>query len=242
MSSGIYSALSGMATRLEQLDVISDNLANLKTTGFKKGGMVFSAALDQATSDQRGKGINFARSAGGFTDFSQGPLNRTGVPLHLGIDGEGLYKVRDAGGNILYTRQGNMRLDAEGFLIAGHGQQVLGEGDAPIQLTDPVPTVTPDGTMVQADGDTRKLAVHRFADPHQLERVGGGLFRAPAGVIPEPVAAPSIQQGHLEESNVNVMQETGRMMEALRVFEACQKMMQTYGTIGSKIDELGSVG
>lgn len=242
MSSGKYSALSGMSTRLEQLDAISDNLANLKTTGFKKSGMVFGAVLDQATSDRSGKGINFARSEGTFTDFAQGTLNRTGVPLHLGIDGDGFYKVRDAGGNILFTRQGNMRLDPQGFLLAGHGQQVLGEGDTPIQLTDPVPTVTPDGTMVQADGDSRKLVLHKFADSRQLERVGGGLFRAPAGVIPEPVADPSIQQGQLEESNVNVMQETGRMMEALRVFEACQKMMQTYSTIGSKIDELGSVG
>lgn len=242
MSSGRYSALSGMATRLEQLDVISDNLANLKTTGFKKSGVVFAAVLDQATSDQRGKGINFARSEGGYTDFAQGTLNRTGVPLHLGIDGEGFYKVRDAGGNILYTRQGNMRLDPQGFLLAGHGQQVLGEGDAPIQLTDPVPQVTPDGTMIQADGDTRKLVLHNFADVRQLERVGGGLFRAPAGVVAEPMAETNIQQGQLEESNVNVMQETGRMMEALRVFEACQKMMQTYSTIGSKLDELGSVG
>ena len=242
MSSGKYSALSGMSTRLEQLDAISDNLANLKTTGFKKSGVVFAAVLDQATSDRSGKGINFARSEGGYTDFAQGTLNRTGVPLHLGIDGDGFYKLRDAGGNILYTRQGNMRLDPQGFLLAGHGQQVLGEGDAPIQLTDPVPTVTPDGTMVQADGDSRKLVLHKFVDSRQLERVGGGLFRAPAGVISEPVAEPNIQQGQLEESNVNVMQETGRMMEALRVFEACQKMMQTYSTIGSKIDELGSVG
>lgn len=242
MSSGKYSALSGMTTRLEQLDAIADNLANLKTTGFKKSGLIFAAALDQATSDQRGKGVNFARAEGGYTDFAQGTLNRTGVPLHLGVDGDGFYKVRDAGGNILFTRQGNMRLDPQGFLLIGHGQQVLGEGDAPIQLTDPVPTVTPDGTMVQADGDTRKLVLHKFADTRQLERIGGGLFRAPAGVIPEPVAAPNIQQGNLEESNVNVMQETGRMMEALRVFEACQKMMQTYSTIGSKLDELGSVG
>lgn len=242
MSSGKYSALSGMSARLEQLDAISDNLANLKTTGFKKSGVVFAAALDQATSDRSGKGINFVRSEGGYTDFAQGTLNRTGVPLHLGVDGDGFYKVRDAGGNILYTRQGNMRLDSQGFLLTGHGQQVLGEGDTPIQLTDPVPTVTPDGTMVQADGDSRKLVLHKFADTRQLERVGGGLFRAPAGVAAELVADPSIQQGQLEESNVNVMQETGRMMEALRVFEACQKMMQTYSTIGSKIDELGSVG
>ncbi len=242
MSSGKYSALSGMTTRLEQLDAISDNLANIKTTGFKKNGVIFAAVLDQATSDQRGKGINFARSEGGYTDFSQGTLNRTGVPLHLGIDGEGFYKVRDAEGNILYTRQGNMRLDGEGFLLAGHGQKVLGEGDQPLQLVDPVPSVLPDGTIRQAEGDLLKLVLHRFADPDKLQRVGGGLFRAPAGMESQPVAEPNIQQGQLEESNVNVMQETGRMMEALRVFEACQKMMQTYSTIGSKLDELGSVG
>lgn len=245
MSSGKYSALSGALSRLKLMDSISDNLANNKTVGFKKSQVAFEARLADARAVRGNQIHSLTEAREGFTDYTQGSLIRTDVKTNVAIDGAGLFKVQDDQGGVHYTRQGNFQVDLEGILTTSEGMKVLGENNRPIVLPSSDVSIDERGRITSEEGEAGQLPVYTFADPTVMERIGGGLFRVSQDDIknfeqrlPEPV----IVQGRIEDSNVNMMQEMGKMMEALRAFEACQKMLKNYGTLDNKAIELGRIG
>jgi flagellar basal-body rod protein FlgF/flagellar basal-body rod protein FlgG len=245
MSSGKYSALSGALTRLRMMDSISDNLANNKTVGFKRSQVAFEALLADSLSGRSDSIVSRTEIREGFTDYSQGPLIRTEVPTHVAIDGEGFFKVQDEEGNLYYTRQGNFHIDETGVLTSSTGMKVLGDNRKPIILPSPDVTIDERGNILLQGGETIKLPVYTFSDGSVMNRKGGGLFTVSEADIKEfesPVADPQIVQGQIEDSNVNMMQEMGKMIEAMRAFEACQKMLKNYSTIENKAIELGRLG
>ncbi len=242
MSSGIYSALTGARTRMEMMDIISDNLANVKTAGFKRGQGSFQSLLDEAKVGPRATGINYARLQDGFTDQSQGVLTPSGVPTHLAIEGEGFFKLRDQAGTIFFSRQGNFTRDGQNNLVTNSGLQVLGEGDAPLNLSGASFSVEQDGTINLESGETSRIPVYGFADTAVLQRHGGGMFVLGDGSgQATQLERPTLMQGQLEESNVQMVVEMGKMMEAMRAFEANQKMMKTFDSLAAKASELGSL-
>jgi flagellar basal-body rod protein FlgF len=244
MSSGKYSALAGAMSRLRMMDSISDNLANSKTVGFKKSQVAFETRLADAMT-MRGDAIfSLTDIKEGFTDYSQGPLTRTEVPTHVAIDGKGFFKVRDGEGNIYYTRQGNFHLDGAGMLTSSAGMQVLGDDGKPILLPSPDVAIDERGNIQVPGGEAVKLPVYIFSDGSVVNRKGGGLFtvseediKAYEKLLPEP----QIVQGQIEDSNVNMMQEMGKMIEATRAFEACEKALKNFSTLDTKAIELGRI-
>lgn len=244
MSSGKYSALSGAIGRLNMLDTISDNLANTGTVGFKKGQAVFEAKLRQAVADRVTKGINYTRLQQGFTNFAQGTLNKSGSPLHLGIEGEGFFKLRDPDGSIFYSRQGNFMLNPQGLLQTPDGLTPLDVDNQPIVLPRPDLEINPEGAIALPDGDPRRLALVSFPEEAQLVRSGSGRFTLASDHTEQPVTQTQAQiiQGRLEQSNVNATEEMGRMVDTLRSFEALQKVLMTYSEIGKTGNELGVLG
>jgi flagellar basal-body rod protein FlgF len=245
MTSGKYSALSGALTRLKMMDSISDNLANNKTVGFKKSQVAFEARLANAMAARENGIVSLTEIREGFTDYGQGPLIRTQVPTHVAIDGEGFFKVQDQQDKIYYTRQGNFHLDETGVLTTSSGMKVLGDNRKPIILTSPDVSIDEAGNILLKEGETIKLPVYTFTDESVVNRKGGGLFMVTEEDIRNfetPVANPKISQGQIEDSNVNMMQEMGRMIEAVRAFEACQKILKNYTTLDNKAIELGRIG
>ncbi len=244
MSSGKYSALSGAITRMQQMNSISDNLANSMTVGFKKSGVAFEARLADALNLQSHGALSLTRGKEGITDHSPGHLAATGVPTHLAILGEGFFKVEDGPDSVAYTRQGSFQLDGDGFLITGAGLKVLGEDGNPIQLTSPEPLIDQSGTITLEDGGVRKIALYSFDDPGVLLRKGGGLFTVDRETIrtsERQLENPLMLQGSVENSNVNTMQEMSKMIETVRVFEACQKMLKNYGSLDENAIQLGKL-
>lgn len=241
MSSGIYSALSGAKARMEMLDTISHNMANMKTAGFKKGRTVFEAALSEAQTGNGTQGVNFANIHEGFTDFSQGVITRTGQPFDMAITGGGLFKVVDEKGNLYYTRQGNFSRNLEGNLVASGGFKLVDEGGQPITVDEGQATIGEDGTIQMESGSSVKIPLFRVEEETQLERLGGAYFTLKSGEAVQ-VEKPQILQGSLEESNVNIMQEMGRMVAATRVFETTQRAIKTYDSLISKVNEIGTIG
>lgn len=223
------------------LDTISHNMANMKTPGFKKGRTVFEAALSEAQSGNGTNGVNLTNIREGFSDFSQGVITRTGQPFDMAITGGGFFKVRDDQGNFYYTRQGNFNQDTEGNLVAAGGFKLVDEGGEPIAIEGSEVTIGEDGTMQMASGATKKIPLYNVEDETQLERLGGAFFTLKSGEA-VLVEKPMVLQGSLEESNVNIMQEMGRMVEAMRVFETTQRAIKTYGTLGEKLNEIGTIG
>lgn len=243
--SGKYSALSGALSRLKLMDSISDNLANNKTVGFKKSQVAFEARLADARAVRGNQILSLTDIKEGFTDYSQGPLIRTGIPTNVAIDGEGFFKVQDLEGEIHYTRQGNFHIDPAGILTTSAGMHVLGENRRPIILPSPDVSIDERGRIMLEGGETVQLPIYDFTDSSVLERIGGGLFKVSKENIKdfeELVPEPNIVQGQIEDSNVNMMQEMGKMIEANRAFEACQKMLKNYSTLDSKAIELGRIG
>ena len=155
MSSGIYSALSGAKARMEVLDTISHNMANMKTSGFKKGRTVFEAVLSEAQSGNGTTGVNFTKLHEGFSDFSSGLITGTDQPFDMAISGEGFFKVRDEQGNFFYTRQGNFNPNAEGNLVAAGGFKLLDEGCEPIVLEGSTVTIDEDGPIRTASSTSQ---------------------------------------------------------------------------------------
>ncbi|MCF6289667.1 MAG: flagellar hook basal-body protein [Desulfobacterales bacterium] len=242
MSSGMYSAVSGAATRLRMMDTISDNLSNGKTPGFKKGGFFFASMLDRSVDLRQARGIDYTQIKEGFSDFTQGELIRTGVPLQLAIEGEGFFKVRDGNGQIFFTRQGMLRRDPSGHLLTQHGMKLIGENGRPLSFPDNGVTIDEQGMAQLSGGQKMRVPVYSVPDLAMLERVGGGLFRAARPEDAVMLERPRVFQGYIEDSNVNIMREMGRMMESLRIFEACQKMMKNYRELDRKVIELGVIG
>lgn len=241
MSSGIYSALSGAKARMELLDTISHNMANMKTAGFKKGRTVFDAVLSEAQSGNGTKGINFTKLQEGFSDFSAGLITNTGQPYDLAIAGEGFFKVRDEQGNFFYTRQGNFNPDPEGNLVISGGLKLVDEGGVPIVIEGSEMTIGEDGTIQMASGASKKIPLYQVTDTTQLERIGGSVFTLKGGEA-SLLETPKVLQGSIEESNVNIMQEMAQMVEGMRIFETSQRAIKTYDNLAAKVNELGIIG
>jgi flagellar basal-body rod protein FlgF len=240
MSSGLYSAVSGALAKTQTLDILSNNLANVNTTGFKKDRVHFEALLNATNQNHAAKGMNFTRTGQPYVDFSQGSLRETGGTLDLAIDGEGFFKVMGEGG-FFYTRQGNLKLDADGDLVTASGWRVMGE-NGPINLPNPEVAIDKEGKIWAEEGEVGRIALYTFPDDAVPEKRGDGLFTLPAGSRDEVALNSCLLQGRLETSNVNILQEMVQLTEGMRAFEAYQKAIKTYGSLAAKADEIGSVG
>lgn len=241
MSSGYYSALSGAVSRMQALDILSNNLTNVATTGFKKSTLNFGSCLDAASQAGNAQGINYTYIHGVVPDMADGTAIETGNPLNLAIMGEGFFKVENDKG-IFFTRQGNFRLSKEGFLVTSTGCKVLGEG-GPIPLNTKEITIGRDGTIATEGGGTAgRIQLYTFDDVTQLKRVKESMFKAVEGMQEKIVEEPGILQGRLEGSNVNLLQEMAQMVSGSRFFESYEKVMKTYSELAAKANQLGVLG
>jgi flagellar basal-body rod protein FlgF len=251
MIRGLYSAASGMNAEEVRQDVIADNLANVSTTGFKKDEAVFRAfpnqmlerIHDRMDEASQKTGLNPLQTAptqlgqlgqgamldATVTNFSDGSVVRTDRPLDLALQGNALFTVQRGDGSIAYTRAGNFTMNTEKQLVTQAGELVLASGDQPISVDGSVVTVSADGG-VQVDGkDAGKLQLAAY-DPAHMQKIGGSLYLRNAdaleGVGEEPVADARVQQGVLEQANVQMVQEMVSMISVMRSYEANSKMIQ----------------
>lgn len=236
MNSGMYSALSGNIAAMKRLDIISNNLANANTPGFKKDKMNFESMLNGSVNPPAVPNGSTAdpilQKDNVYTDYSQGPVAQTGNTFDLAIDGDGFFVVNTPSGQA-YTRQGSFRMSADGTLVTVDGSPVMGQAGAiKIQGSrveiDAKGEVTVDGTSVGT------ISIVDFPKPYKLTKGAGATF-TPANPQVTPQAAKSeIRQGYLEGSNVETIGEMVQMMETNRYFEACSKVIKGYDDLAAK--------
>jgi flagellar basal-body rod protein FlgF len=245
MGSGKYGALSGVISRMQMLDNISSNLSNVNTAGYKKGVAVFESQLSEAVATRGKQATNFTQINRETIDFSQGNLNKSGNPLHLAISGTGFFRVQQADGALVYTRRGNFQLNKDGEMVTSSGAKLLDDGDSPLTIPPGDVSFTPEGTIRVVNQLDNQLVgtvpLYEFADTNVLKRGNDGVFVAPADAVVTKSLQPEMLQGYLEGSNVNIMQETARMVYNTRVFEAGQKVLTSYSTMDSKLADLGGL-
>jgi len=256
---GIYTALSGAVAQNQRLDTIANNIANVNTTGFKKDRQVFKEYLTASEKlpdviqvpkvpasiesfyDMQSADRGYVDSSGTYTDHSQGSIRATGNPMDLSIEGQGFFEVLTPRG-VRWTRNGGFKISPQGQLVTRQGYPVLREGQgAPETRVIPVSsrnlTVSYSGNIYQGDEGLGKLSMATIADPDALRKEGEGLFSVKANYGLEMVPSPNAQvhQGFLETSNVNIVEEMTKMIEASRTFEGTQKAIKAFDQMNGKL-------
>ncbi len=253
MSQALHIAKTGLEAQDKRMSVVSNNLANVNTTGFKKDQVSFNdlmyqsveqagAAATQTTQLPSGMNIGTGvRTAGTEKIFSQGNINQTDNSLDLAIDGGGFFQVQQQNGELAYTRDGSFQLNAEGELVTSRGQRLQPNITIPEDAESV--TVGQDGTVsVQLPGNAQATEVGTielasFTNPAGLEPIGGNLLTetgasgAPQTGTPGLDQFGSVMQGALETSNVSTVEEMVKMIETQRAFELNSKAI-------SKTDEM----
>jgi flagellar basal-body rod protein FlgF len=236
MPYGLYLSAEGAYIQSQRLDVLSNNLANVATPGFKRDVALFQSRLAQAIQEgQAVRGTHGLDDLGGGvkvlateTDFSPGPLSQSKNDTDMAINGQGFFLVRH-GNRELLTRAGNFQLTNEGRLVTGDGDPVLSEDHNPIELDpDGGPwQVTPDGGISQG-GEITRLAIMKPRSLGDLAKVGENLFSPLAPAQPVADEDRQVLWHQVEQSTVKPATEMMDLIETSRAFEANVNMIHTY--------------
>lgn len=231
MGSDGYISASGASAQLRDLDVVSNNLANVGTPGFKRSHSVFRSALEASLKDLEGrpqpgaKASAYVATDSVSSDFTRGSAEHTGAPLHATIDGDGFFEVQTAAG-LRYTRAGNFMVNREGFLATPAGDPVLGE-NGPITLTSSDANIEPNGAIVDSLGNVSgRLKVVDFENLHALVREGESVFSATPEAGEAEIDEPAFIPRSVEGSNVQSSKELAAMVLLQRSFETNLRAMQ----------------
>jgi len=250
MSHTLFMSYSGLRSRMRALEVLTNNLANINSPGFKKSSAFFSilkAGSEGEYSElaEAIKGPQVQTST--VTDFSVGTPYETGNPLDVALLGGGFFVVDTPQGR-RYTRNGNFRLDENRQLVNVNGYPVLGSagsnsGGQPIILPEGEVRISRSG-QISVDGVvTATMKVVTFQRLHDLKPIGNSLFRAPDGAVEYPPLQTTVQQKYLERANVNVMESIAEMISLMRSFEMMSQVVRSFSKdINQKLlHEVGKV-
>ncbi|MDE2400259.1 MAG: flagellar basal-body rod protein FlgF [Burkholderiales bacterium] len=225
----IYVGMAGAKMDMQRQDVLSNNLANVSTVGFRAELQAVRAV--PVRGDGASTRVYSLETTVGYDDAS-GPISTTGRPLDVAVQGKSWLSVQGLDGTEAYTRFGSLVVNPDGTLVTQSGLTVMGDG-GPINIppnTDP--SIAPDGTVSarQANGTITSVGKLKLVTPEaKLTRGEDGLFRDPNGDLPADTTA-RVQDGALEGSNVNPIETMISMISAARQFEAQMKLIQTSET------------
>jgi flagellar basal-body rod protein FlgG len=260
MLRALYTAATGMQAQQINIDTIANNIANVNTTGFKQARAEFQDLLYQnirpagtasSTSSTYPVGLQLGlgtRPVATARIFSQGDFQQTGNPLDLVIQGQGFFQVRTASGETAYTRDGSFHMNAQGALVTADGSTLEPQITIPAAAqnivigTDGTVSVTLQGQTAAQTVGTMQLAT--FQNPGGLTPVGGNLFTTTTASGDAVTAAPgqsglgTINQGFLEQSNVDIVKEMVNMIVAQRAYEVNSKAIKVADDMLSQINNL----
>ena len=247
MDSGLYTAYSGLRANADTLDVLSNNLANVNSTGFKSDEAffgLFNHAISESTLVPLDQAINDSTVVQGTTtNFLAGPLVTTGNELDVALEGRGFFVVEGPEGTY-YTRNGNFHVNREGQLVNSDGFLVLGKGGR-IRLAPGKVHISQTGDIQVNDTRVDTLKLVDFSETCQLEKQGNSLFAFTGSAEEEHEATDVvIRQGSLEQSNVNPIKQMLLMINMNRQFEGLQKAIQMMmNTVNDRsINQVGRSG
>lgn len=261
MFQALHTAASGMLAQQMDLDNIANNLANASTAGFRRRRLQFEdllyqnlvasgSASTQQTTVSSGLEVGMGtRPSSTEMVSSQGTLDTTNNPLDLAIEGAGFFQIQMPDGTIAYTRSGSFHLDANGTMVTADGYPLQPPVAVPLNATalsigkDGTVTATVPGSSQAQQVGTITLAT--FANVGGLESKGSNLF-APTTASGDPIVGTpggnqglgTIQQGELEESNVNVVDQFVQMIEAQRSYEANSRVVQAADQMQQQLNNL----
>lgn len=227
MENSIYIGLSRQMALQEQMDTVSNNIANMSTPGYRGHNMIFLEYMSkQRNAEKAGNdSISMVHDYGQYMNTENGPLRSTGNPLDVALEGPGFFGIQTPDG-VQYSRAGNFHKNGAGELMTGSGQLVADEGGGTIVIPEDAIEVkiSRDGTVSTDQGELARLMVVEFENPQSLEAQGNGLYKTedPGN----PAENTQVMQGMLEGSNVNAVLEMTRMIDVSRAYQSTQRMLQ----------------
>lgn len=258
MVKGLYAAYTGMINEQNRMDVLTNNLANASTTGYKKEGATSQAFKDvlaykiKDTTDYPHLSKNIGNLNLGvkigenYTDYSQGAFRATENTYDLALSGSGFFMVEFADKNgetsIKYTRDGSFTLNKDGYLVTKDGDYVLDSRERRIQLDPNEDTAIDASGRLQQNGVTiATVGITDFEDYNYLEHYGENYYQPVDGAT-EKNGDYQTLSGYLEMSNMQVVSEMVEMISVSRAYETNQKIVQTYdSTLEIAANQIGKI-
>ncbi|RXK00786.1 flagellar basal body rod protein FlgG [Arcobacter sp. CECT 8989] len=260
MIRGLYTAATGMNSMQHQIDVTSNNISNVNTSGFKKDRAEFQDLMyeslnytagrtSQNTMNPTGMDVGLGvRISGIQKDFLQGDLKNTSNPLDVAIEGKGFFQITQPNGEIAYSRNGQFKLDDEGNIVNGNGYLLEPQITVPDNLVDI--SIGTDGIVTGKDPQTEEeveigqITIADFINPAGLTPAGESLFKASEASGDPIVANPTedqlggLRQGMIELSNVKLVNEMVDLITAQRAYEANSKAITTTDSMLDTVNRL----
>jgi flagellar basal-body rod protein FlgF len=232
MDSGYYAAMTGLMARTQALDTAAANLANAQTPGYRSEREYFRSVLlgPDAADSQLGKTVNnFGLLGGDRLDLAQGPIQQTGNPLDLAIEGQGFFQVQTQNG-ARFTRDGSFHRSQAGQLVTAKGEPVLSSAGKAIQVPPGEVSVGANGVLSVAGGAVDTVGVFTFPATVQLTPEGANRYLAPKDAIPLVSKDAAIHEGALESANQDAIQGTLDLVLMQRQAEMMQKALTVFHT------------
>lgn len=251
MLRGLYLSATNMMLQRKKVDVITNNIANMDTTGYKADSLISRSFEDLLLHRVGGTAADGSVEVGNMntgvhideviTSFEEGSLEPTDRTADLAISGDGFFAVSTTAGE-RYTRDGSFTLNSEGYLTTADGNRVAGKSGF-IKVTSPDFKVDEKGNVTNADGtNAGTLKIVSFADTTGLKKVGNGLFINETNQPVKTADKAVVRQGYLESSNTDITSEMLELMSASRTYETSQRMVKMIDeTLGRAVSEIGKV-
>lgn len=228
MDSGFYAACAGLVAKIRALEGSAHNLANVSTTAFKAERVGFQALLAQSAGSQLSQVNeainNFGVAGVAGLDLSQGPIERTGNPLDLAIEGSGYFSLQTSSGTA-YTRNGHLQLSASGQLVTANGENVIGD-QGPLSLPRGSVAISPSGVISVNGAIAGTLKMVEFDSRASLRETSPGVFVSSG--TPKAATKTSVRQGALEAANVNPVEAAVGLIAIQRQAEMLQRALSLF--------------
>lgn len=240
-----YIALSRQMALWKQMNVVSNNVANMNTTGYKQEDTIFSTYVAQ-TLNAKGMGkepVYFTQDFATYNNFIEGALVSTGNTLDVALQGDGFFAIETDNG-VSYTRKGNFTLDSNGMIVTTDGYPVLSRNNEPLFIapTEKEIMITEDGSVATENGVIGRLQVVKFADNQKLVRKADTMFDNVAGNASSEADNVRVLQRSLEKSNVNSVEEMTKLIHLQRSYEFVQQMIdEEHDRISNTIKTYGQL-
>lgn len=229
MDNTAYIALSRQMALWKQMNIVSNNMANMNTVGYKQDNALFTSYVNQ-TKNAVGLGkepLFFTQDYADYQNFIEGAFKETGNTFDLAIKGDGFFCIETKDGE-KYTRKGQFTLNEDGALVTGEGDYVLSENNTPLFFApgEHEITVSESGDVFSENGIIGRLKVAKFADNQKLKKVSGVLFEnVENNLVTFGSRNVRIAQGMVESSNVNAIEEMTNLVHIQRSYDYVQQMI-----------------
>ena len=232
MLEGLRAAASGMTAQQQRMDALSNDIANVNTTGYKHERTSFRDLIASPTglggAEQVGAGAGAAAESAG-RGWGQGALQTTGRPLDVALQGDGFLQVKLPDGRTGLTRNGSLQIDARGRVMTSEGAFLQPPVTLPAGVSPSDVKISSDGTLAAQGRPIGRMVLVTVASPHQLDDAGDGIYttNAASGTARAAGVGTTLAQGVLEASNVDLGDAMVEMMAAQRGFQMASQAVRS---------------